>query len=117
VRYKLTEDFLLRASASNSFLAPALAQEGIRITTLNFNATGTALQNTAFVPPTDPLAAANGGLPLKPDKSVNYTATTGRFNIYLRQSRWIQRRLLLRACLGEAPRPMTTRLGRGCGGT
>ena len=73
-RFKLTEDFLLRASASNSFRAPALAQEGIRITTLNFNSTGTALQNTAFLPPTDPLAAANGGLPLRPEKSVNYTA-------------------------------------------
>jgi iron complex outermembrane recepter protein len=74
VRFKLTEDFLLRASASNSFRAPALAQEGIRITTLNFNATGTALQNTEFLPPTSPLAAANGGLPLQPEKSVNYTA-------------------------------------------
>ena len=74
VRFKLTEDLLLRGSASNSFRAPALAQEGIRITTLNFNATGTALQNTAFLPPTDPLAAANGGLPLRPEKSVNYTA-------------------------------------------
>jgi iron complex outermembrane recepter protein len=74
VRVKLTEDLLLRASASNSFRAPALAQEGIRITTLNFNSTGTALQNTAFLPPTDPLAAANGGLALRPEKSVNYTA-------------------------------------------
>ncbi len=73
-RLKLTEDFLLRASASNSFRAPSLAQQGIRITTLNFNADGTALQNTAFLPPTNPLAAASGGLPLRPEKSVNYTA-------------------------------------------
>jgi iron complex outermembrane receptor protein len=73
-RYKLTDDWLVRASASNSFRAPALAQEGIRITTLNFNASGTALQNTAFLPATDPLAAANGGLPLRPETSWNYTA-------------------------------------------
>jgi iron complex outermembrane recepter protein len=73
-RYKLTEDFLVRGAVSNSFRAPALAQQGIRITTLNFNATGTQLQNTAFLPPTDPLAAANGGLPLRPETSVNYTA-------------------------------------------
>ncbi len=73
-RFKLSEDFLLRAAVSNSFRAPALAQTGIRITTLNFNATGSGLQNTAFLPPTDPLAEANGGLPLKPEKSVNYTA-------------------------------------------
>jgi iron complex outermembrane receptor protein len=72
-RYKLTDDLLVRGSASNSFRAPALAQEGIRITTLNFNATGTALQNTAFLPPTDPLAAANGGLALRPETSWNYT--------------------------------------------
>ena len=74
VRYKLTEDFLLRASASNSFRAPALAQEGIRITTLNFTSNGAGLQNAAFLPPTSALAAANGGLPLRPEKSVNYTA-------------------------------------------
>ena len=54
VRFKLTEDFLLRATASNSFRAPALAQEGIRITTLNFNATGTALQNTGLPAANEP---------------------------------------------------------------
>jgi iron complex outermembrane receptor protein len=72
-RFKITDDWLIRGSASNSFRAPALAQEGIRITTLNFNAAGTALQNTAFLPPTDPLAAANGGQPLRPETSWNYT--------------------------------------------
>jgi len=74
VRYKFTPDLLARASLSNSFRAPALAQQGIRITTLNFDATGTALQNTAFLPPTDPLAAANGAAPLRPERSVNVTA-------------------------------------------
>lgn len=73
-RFKFTDDLLIRGSVSNSFRAPALAQQGIRITTLNLNDTGTALQNTAFAPPTDPLAAANGGLALRPEKSVNYTA-------------------------------------------
>jgi iron complex outermembrane recepter protein len=72
-RYSFTDRFLVRGSVSNSFRAPALAQEGIRITTLNFNATGTGLQNTAFLPPTDPLAEENGGLPLRPEKSVNTT--------------------------------------------
>lgn len=72
-RYSFTHDFLVRGSVSTSFRAPALAQEGIRITTLNFNAAGTGLQNTAFLPPTDPLAAENGGVPLRPEKSVNTT--------------------------------------------
>jgi iron complex outermembrane receptor protein len=73
VRYSFTDRFLVRGSVSNSFRAPSLAQEGIRVTTLNFNDTGTGLQNTAFLPPTDPLAAENGGLPLRPEKSVNTT--------------------------------------------
>ena len=74
MRFKFTEDFLFRGAVSNSFRAPALAQTGIRITTLNFDATGTQLQNTAFLPPTDPLAAAQGGQALQPEKSANYTA-------------------------------------------
>lgn len=73
-RFKFTDDFLFRGTVSNSFRAPALAQTGIRISTLNFNDTGTGLQNSVFLPPTDPLAAANGGQALKPEKSVNYTA-------------------------------------------
>ena len=74
LRLKFTDDFLFRGALSNSFRAPALAQTGIRSTTLNFNSTGTGLQNTAFLPPTDPLAQANGGLPLRPETSVNTTA-------------------------------------------
>jgi len=73
-RYKFTDDLLVRAAISNSFRAPALAQTGIRITTLNFNSTGTGLQNNAFLPPDDPLAELLGAQPLKPEKSVNVTA-------------------------------------------
>lgn len=74
LRFKFTDDFLFRGAVSNSFRAPALAQTGIRIATLNFNATGTGLQNTLWLPPTDPLAAAEGGQALQPEKSANYTA-------------------------------------------
>ena len=74
VRYKFTDDFLIRGAVSNSFRAPSLAQTGLRLTTLNLNSSGQGLQNTAFLPPTDPLAGAYGGLPLKPEKSVNYTS-------------------------------------------
>jgi len=73
VRLNLTDDFLWRGAVSNSFRAPSLAQTGLRLTTLNLNPTGSGLQNTAWVPPTDPLAQANGGVALKPEKSVNYT--------------------------------------------
>ncbi|MBV8911086.1 MAG: TonB-dependent receptor, partial [Gammaproteobacteria bacterium] len=44
IRYSFSDHFLMRGSVSNSFRAPSLAQEGIRITTLNFNSTGTGLQ-------------------------------------------------------------------------
>jgi len=72
-RYALTDDFSVRGSVSNSFRAPALAQEGFRFATLNFNATGTGLQNDLVVPATDPLARALGALPLKPETSNNFS--------------------------------------------
>jgi iron complex outermembrane receptor protein len=74
LRYKLTNDFLVRASLSNSFRAPALAQTGIRFAVLNFNSTGTGLENNVWLPPTDPLAQQYGATPLKPENSTNATA-------------------------------------------
>lgn len=74
LRYKLTEQILGRASISNSFRAPALAQTGIRFATLNFNDTGTGLQNNDWLPPGDPLAQLLGARSLKPEKSVNLSA-------------------------------------------
>ncbi|MFM2087443.1 MAG: hypothetical protein RLZZ237_2312 [Pseudomonadota bacterium] len=70
-RYKVTNDFLLRGSLSNSFRAPALVQTGFRFATLNFNADGTALQTSALLPASDPLARSFGAQPLKPEKSTN----------------------------------------------
>jgi iron complex outermembrane receptor protein len=73
-RFKITDDVLLRGSISNSFRAPSLAQTGIRFATLNFNDTGTGLQNNAWLPPSDPLAQLLGARPLKPERSVNLSA-------------------------------------------
>lgn len=70
-RYKVTEDFLLRGSLSNSFRAPALVQTGFRFATLNFNADGTALQTAALLPASDALARSFGAQDLKPEKSTN----------------------------------------------
>lgn len=72
LRYKLTPDLLVRASLSNSFRAPELAQTGFRNTVLGFNAAG-QLANVALVPATDALARAQGASPLKPETSVNQT--------------------------------------------
>ncbi|MEK8046371.1 TonB-dependent receptor plug domain-containing protein [Ideonella margarita] len=68
-RFSVTPDWLLRGSVSTNFRAPALAQTGFRFATLNFNATGTGLQNNALLPARDPLAAAFGATPLKPETS------------------------------------------------
>jgi iron complex outermembrane receptor protein len=73
-RFKFSDEVLVRASISNSFRAPALAQTGIRFATLNFNDTGTGLQNNAWLPPSDPLAQLLGARPLKPERSVNLSA-------------------------------------------
>ena len=70
-RYKVTDDFLLRGSLSNSFRAPALVQTGFRFATLNFNADGTALQTSALLPASDALARSFGAQDLKPEKSTN----------------------------------------------
>ncbi len=73
VRYKLTENFLVRGSLSNSFRAPALAQTGIRFAVLNFNSSGTGLLNNVWLPPNDPLAQLLGAHPLKAETSTNAT--------------------------------------------
>ncbi|MBG6221661.1 MULTISPECIES: TonB-dependent receptor [unclassified Janthinobacterium] len=70
-RYKVTDTFLVRGSLSNSFRAPALVQTGFRFATLNFNADGTALQTSALLPASDPLARSFGAQQLKPEKSAN----------------------------------------------
>jgi iron complex outermembrane receptor protein len=70
-RYKVSDNFLLRGSLSNSFRAPALVQTGFRFSTLNFNSDGSALQTASLLPASDPLARAFGAQPLKPEKSTN----------------------------------------------
>ncbi|PJC95633.1 TonB-dependent receptor [Janthinobacterium sp. BJB1] len=70
-RYKVTDNFLVRGSLSNSFRAPALVQTGFRFATLNFNADGTALQTAALLPASDALARSFGAQQLKPEKSAN----------------------------------------------
>ncbi|MBV7538377.1 TonB-dependent receptor [Duganella sp. sic0402] len=70
-RYKFTDQFLLRASLSNSFRAPALVQTGFRFSTLNFNSDGSGLQTASLLPASDALARAFGAQDLKPEKSTN----------------------------------------------
>lgn len=70
-RYKLTRDLLARGSVSNSFRAPALAQQSFRFNSLNFDSTGTQLLNTALLPASDALARQFGATDLKPEEARN----------------------------------------------
>ncbi|BAL94543.1 TonB-dependent receptor plug domain-containing protein [Rubrivivax gelatinosus] len=75
-RYALTPQWLLRGSVSTSFRAPALAQQGFRFSSLNFNSDGSGLQNRALLPASDALAQAFGAQDLKPEKSHHLSVGT-----------------------------------------
>ena len=74
VNGKLAARFLfLRASASTGFRAPTPGQQnGFNISTIFDPALGD-LVNNGTIPSTSPLAALRGGVPLAPEKSINYT--------------------------------------------
>ena len=70
LRYQLTDTFALRATASNGFRAPSLAQQ-------NYESVVTLIQNGALAQigtfrTSSPAAIALGARPLTPEKSTNY---------------------------------------------
>ena len=74
----------VRASVSSGFRAPTPGQQnGFNIATIFDPALGD-LVNNGTIPSISPVAALRGGVPLQPEKSVNYTAgvafNTGPFN-------------------------------------
>jgi len=74
LRYDFAPWFALRGTASTGFRAPALQQQ-------YFTSVASVIQNgspllTGLYPSTDPVAKALGGLPLKPEKSTNFSAGT-----------------------------------------
>ena len=68
--YRFTDNFAVRAAFGTSFRAPSLAQTGFEFSTQDFGAGG---QLTVFghLPVSDPLAIANGAVPLKEEESDN----------------------------------------------
>ena len=75
----------VRASVSSGFRAPTPGQQnGFNIATIFDPALGD-LVNNGTIPSISPVAALRGGVPLQPEKSVNYTAgvafDTGPFNL------------------------------------
>ena len=64
----------VRASVSSGFRAPTPGQQnGFNISTI-FDPAINDLVNNGTIPSISPLAALKGGLPLEPERSVNYTA-------------------------------------------
>ncbi len=74
LRYQLVDAVALRATASNGFRAPSLAQEYFSATATNLvsTPTGSQLQQVRTFPVSDPAAIALGSEPLKAEKSRNY---------------------------------------------
>lgn len=72
-RWSISDNFTLRAAASTGFHAPTPGQANIRTTITTFDgATGLQIEE-GLVPPTSPIAVANGGTDLTEEKSVSYS--------------------------------------------
>ena len=71
-RYAFTDKIALRATASTGFRAPSLGQQFFQATSSNI-ISGVAFDVRTFAV-TDPVAIALGALPLKAEKSTNFSA-------------------------------------------
>ena len=82
-RYALTETFALRAAISSGFRAPTPGQQNAFNVTTEFDFNIGDLVNNGTIPSTSPAAALRGGMPLQPEKSINYSVgsviDTGEF--------------------------------------
>ncbi|RUO41733.1 TonB-dependent receptor [Pseudidiomarina aestuarii] len=66
-RYQLNESWAARAAYSTGFKAPTVGQSNVINVTTAF--VGTELQDQALLPPTNPIAALKGAVPLEPEDS------------------------------------------------
>ena len=71
-RWALTDQFAVRGTVGTNFRAPSLAQTGFQFFTQNFGAGG-QLETFGHLPVSNPVAIANGALPLTEEESTNYT--------------------------------------------
>ncbi len=71
-RYEFTPQFALRGAISTNFRAPSLSQIGFESTATGYDNTGTLIQSR-ILSVNDPIARALGAVPLRPEKSRNYT--------------------------------------------
>jgi len=75
-RYEIARGIALRGGVNTGFRAPSLAQTGFSTTQNTVTLIGTTRVNTTskFLPVDSAAAVALGAQPLKPEKSLNYTA-------------------------------------------
>ncbi len=73
-RLQITDGFAIRGAASTGFRAPTVGQANVRNVTTAF--TAGVLADEATLPPTHPISVQKGGVPLRPEESVNLTVGT-----------------------------------------
>ncbi len=73
-RYKVNDDFSLRASVSTGFRAPTPGQSNAFNVSTEFDLTLMDLVNNGTIPSSSRVAQLRGGKPLTPEESVNYAA-------------------------------------------
>jgi len=71
-RYDFSHAFALRGTISNGFRAPSLQEQYFTSISSVIQSDGSQLQSGTF-PSISPVARALGGLPLRPEKSTNYS--------------------------------------------
>ena len=75
-RYGFTEVFAVRAAVSSGFRAPTPGQQNVLNVTTEFDFELGDLVNNGTIPSTSPVAELRGGIPLQPEKAINYAVGT-----------------------------------------
>lgn len=69
----ISEDVAWRTTVSTGFRAPTPGQSNVRNVSTEYNAALRDLIETGLIPPTDPISMLKGGLPLEPERSINFS--------------------------------------------
>ena len=70
-RFTVFDHFNLRGALSTGFRAPTPGQENLTNTSQNPSPDGSSIQTNGTIPASNAISALKGGVPLKPEKSVN----------------------------------------------
>lgn len=69
----ISEDVTWRSTVSTGFRAPTPGQSNVRNVSTEYSSALRDLVETGLIPPTDPISALKGGLPLEPERSINFS--------------------------------------------